>query len=99
VFSAVLDTCVLWPSLQRDFVLSMAVEGLYRPLWSEAILEELHRHEQVKWLDRAKDHDEARRRGDHLIEQIRAVFLQDPAVVRSAVGGLEPRISACRRGG
>ncbi|WP_053205281.1 PIN domain-containing protein [Jiangella muralis] len=79
MFAAVLDTCVLWPSLQRDFVLSMAVEGLYRPLWSEAILAELHRHEQGKWLRRDAEPSTATERADHLLNQMRRHF--DDALV------------------
>lgn len=79
VFAALLDTNVLWPSLQRDFLLSMAVEGLYRPLWSEAILEELHLHEQYKLIDRGDEPAQALVKADFLIEQMRTVF--DDALV------------------
>ncbi|MGB7980001.1 MAG: PIN domain-containing protein [Candidatus Nanopelagicales bacterium] len=79
MFAAVLDTCVVWPSVQRDFLMSMAIEGLYRPLWSEAILEELHRHEQVKLLDRGEDPAEALVRADNLLGNLRAHF--DDALV------------------
>lgn len=79
MFAAILDTCVLWPSLQRDFLLSMAIEGLYRPLWSEAILEELHRHERYKLTERGTQEHEALEQADRLLENMRAHF--DEALV------------------
>ena len=70
---------VLWPSLQRDFLLSMAVEGLYRPLWSDAILDELRRHEALKLLDRDTDPGQAAAAAAHLVAQTRSNF--DDALV------------------
>ena len=80
MFAAILDTCVLWPSLKRDFLLSMAVEGLYRPLWSDAILEELRRNEALKLTRREGiDTQMANARADHLIQTMRTHF--DDALV------------------
>ena len=62
----------------------MAVEGLYRPLWSDAILEELHEHETLKLVKRGVPWPDAERRAHHLLEQMRRAF--DDALV----GGWEP---------
>lgn len=74
MFTACLDTCVLWPSLQRDFLLSLAVEGLYRAVWSARILDELEYGERAKWTDRGLAPEDARKRAQHLVRQMRSAF-------------------------
>ena len=72
MFAALLDTNVLWPSLRRDFVLSLAVVGLYRPLWSDQILEELRYCEERKLQLRGEPN--AAGLALRLIEQMRLHF-------------------------
>jgi predicted nucleic acid-binding protein len=84
VFTALLDTCVLWPSLQRDFLLSLAVEGMYRPVWSDAILEELEFHEARKLVKRGTDPDRAAEFARLLVEQMQVAF--DDALVEGREG-------------
>ncbi len=74
MYTALLDTSVLWPSLQRDFLLSLAIEGLYRAVWSAAILDELVEHEARKLHRRGVPSDQAAQRATRLIEQMRASF-------------------------
>lgn len=74
MFTAVLDTSVLWPSLQRDFLLSLAAEGMYRPLWSSAILAELEFHEAAKLTGRGESEGDAHARSVYLVGQMRQAF-------------------------
>lgn len=75
MFTAILDTNVLWPSLLRDFLLSLGIEGLYRPAWSEAILAELEHHESLKLVRRGAAPDDAAVRAAWLVEQMRTHFV------------------------
>lgn len=84
MLAAVLDTCTLWPSLQRDVLLSWAAEGLYRPLWSTAILDELAFHEQARLVSRGRSAPEAGRLAAQLTAAMSTAF--DDACVR----GWEP---------
>ena len=74
MFTALLDTCVLWPNLQRDFLLSLAAEHLYRPIWSAAILDELAWEESKKLQRRGATKIESDERTTHLITQMRRAF-------------------------
>lgn len=80
MLTALLDTSVLWPSLQRDFLLSLAVERLYRPVWSEAVLAELQFHEAAKLTSRGADPADADRRAVALVATMRGAF-EDALVV------------------
>lgn len=75
MFTALLDTNVLWPSMRRDFLLSLAVEGLYRPVWSSRLLEEIEYVECAKLI---KKHGlkpvEAAERAARLVGEIRRAF-------------------------
>jgi hypothetical protein len=74
MFTALLDTCVLWPSLQRDVLLSLAAEGMYRSVWSTVILAELEYEEAFKLTGRGVDSADAERRAGHLIQQMDQAF-------------------------
>lgn len=74
MFAAALDTSVLWPSLQRGFLLPLAVEGLYRPVWSSAILAELEFHEASELERRGVGQAEAQQRSARLIQHMRTGF-------------------------
>lgn len=74
MFTATLDTSVLWPSLQRDFLLSLAVEGAYRPTWNSVILDELEFHEEAKLVKRGIPVAEAASSAVTLIAAMRREF-------------------------
>lgn len=74
MFIAALDTNTLWPSVRRDFLLSLAIDGLYRPVWSERTLEELEYCEFHKLTARGETGEEAAQRARFLITRMRDAF-------------------------
>lgn len=86
MFTALLDSCVLWPSTQRDFLLSLAFEGAYRFIFSEAIIGEVEVNEELKLLKRGASDDEAKQKALHLSKQLRLHF---PDAIVQGWEGLE----------
>lgn len=76
MFTALLDSCVLWPSTLRDFLLSLAIEQAYTPAWSSAILDEVERNEVIKLHSRPPHLDAAKAelRAATLIRMMRRAF-------------------------
>lgn len=84
MYAALLDTNAIVPSVRRDFLLSLAVEGLYRPLWSADVLDELHRVTIRIKVRRGVAEAKAVADADHLIDQMRETF--DDALVEGCDG-------------
>ena len=70
----VLDTCVLVPSRLRDFLLSLAAEHAYQPMWNAVILDELEYHERRRHIDFGVPEAEADRIARNLTDQMNSAF-------------------------
>lgn len=72
MYRAVLDTCALVPGLQRDFLLQLAAEQTYSPLWGTGILHELDY--VLERLDTAREVPNSEGRRRHLFAQMQRAF-------------------------
>lgn len=74
MFTALIDACVLWPNMRRNFLLALAVEGSYRPVWSDVLLEEVEAQEFNRLIGKGVLLDDANQRSTRLVSEMRAEF-------------------------
>lgn len=84
MYTAVLDTCVLVPDLQRDFLLQLAAERAYAPQWGTGILTELDN--VLAELDVRRGRPDRAAHRARLLDQMNSAF---PGSVMIAPKGVE----------
>lgn len=72
MYRVVLDTCALVPGRQRDFLLQLAAEGAFAPLWGSGILFELNY--VLARLDAKRGRDASWMHRRNLFEQMKRAF-------------------------
>lgn len=81
-YVALLDASVLHPWVVCELLLRLAERGLFRPAWSEAILDELVQ----SLIDRMPDHaDRFRRRREHMEAAFAEAMTRTPKLFAGAV--------------
>lgn len=72
MYRAVLDTCALVPGRHRDFLLQLAAEEAFAPLWGSGILFELDY--VLERLDAKRGREGSAERRQYLLERMRHAF-------------------------
>ena len=90
-FSAFLDACALVPIAQADTLLRLAQVGIYRPLWSEKVLQETVKAIEIIHPDIARS-GAAEKRVNLMKDYFLDACVEEVLSLRgmAEVGGFEP---------
>ena len=72
--AVVLDSCVLIPSRMRDFLLSLAASGCFRPVWNDVVLAEVAHQERGRHEKFGTSTTKARQIAADLIKHMTEAF-------------------------